>query len=73
MHTAKPTTSSHAPSNSHHARKPLRRRLGRTWQDGSWRARLLSQLPAKTLSAPPIASWSQEALLSRDLPQPQDS
>jgi hypothetical protein len=41
--------------------KPLRRRLGRTWQDRAWRATLIGQLPPKALLVTASEQWRRDA------------
>ncbi len=46
--------------------KPPLRRLGKTWQDRSWRVRVLGQLPTRALSSPPAGVWTPDVETDRN-------
>jgi hypothetical protein len=49
--------------------KPIRARLGRTWQDRNWRMKLLRQLPPKAAATPPEGVWARGSDDALPLPQ----
>lgn len=66
MQTARPTDARPSRRNV----KPQRARLGRTWQDRTWRVRLLGPLAARDAASPSTTPWRRNGTRPADPASP---